>query len=60
VSMREVLDQILQRQDPAVKKVIFDVLVAEQEKIDMHTPQGIYRDIHKAIDDQVRREERGR
>jgi hypothetical protein len=58
MSMREVLEQILDRQDPAVRRVIFDVLMAEQEKIDMERPHGIYRDVHKAIDEQVRREER--
>lgn len=57
MSMRQVLDQIMERQDPAVKRVIYDVLMAEQEKVDMDNPMGIYRDVRKAIDDQVRREE---
>ena len=58
MSMREVLEQILDRQDDAVRRVMLDVLRAEQEKIDMDNPVGIYNDLHRAIDDQVRREEK--
>lgn len=58
MSMREVLSQILDRQDDAVKKVMLEVLRAEQEKIDMDRPVGIYNDLQRAIDEQVRREER--
>lgn len=58
MSMREVLEKVLSKYDPAVRRVIADVLDAEQQKIDMELPQGIHRDIQKAIDDQVRREER--
>lgn len=57
MSMREVLNQILDRQDDAVKKVMLEVLRAEQEKIDMDSPVGIYNDLQRAIDEQVRREE---
>jgi hypothetical protein len=57
MSLRDALTQITQRYEPAVKNVIRDVLLAEQEKIDMQLPHGIHRDVAKAIDDQVRREE---
>ena len=57
MSLREVLEEVLDDQDDAVRRVIYDVILAEQQKIDMEKPHGIYRDIHKAIDDQVRHEE---
>lgn len=60
MSLREVLEEVLDGQDDAVRRVIYDVIIAEQQKIDMEKPHGILRDLHRAIDDQVRREEQGR
>ena len=55
--MGKVLEEVLKDQPDATRQVIYDVLKAEQNKIDMVTPSGILKDIQKAIDDQVRREE---
>lgn len=55
--MGKVLEDILKDQPDATRQVIYDVLKAEQSKIDMVTPTGILKDIQKSIDDQVRREE---
>jgi hypothetical protein len=55
--MGKVLEEVLKEQPDAIRQVIYDVLKAEQNKIDMTTPTGILKDVQKAIDDQVRREE---
>jgi hypothetical protein len=55
--MGKVLEEVLKDQPDATRQVIYDVLKAEQNKIDMINPAGILKDIQKAIDDQVRREE---
>ena len=55
--MGKVLENILKDQPDATRQVIYDVLKAEQSKIDMEKPAGILKDIQKAIDDQVRREQ---
>jgi hypothetical protein len=55
--MGKVLEEVLKDQPDATRQVIYDVLKAEQNKIDMVNPAGILKDIQKAIDDQVRREE---
>lgn len=55
--MGKVLEEVLKDQPDATRQVIYDVLKAEQNKIDMVTPTGILKDIQKSIDDQVRREE---
>jgi hypothetical protein len=55
--MGKVLEEILKDKPDATRQVIYDVLKAEQNKIDMATPTRILQDVQKAIDDQVRREE---
>ena len=55
--MGKVLENILKDQPDATRQVIYDVLKAEQSKIDMEKPAGILKDVQKAIDDQVRREQ---
>jgi hypothetical protein len=55
--MGKVLEEVLKDQPDATRQVIYDVLKAEQNKIDMVTPTRILQDVQKAIDDQVRREE---
>lgn len=55
--MGKVLEAVLKDQPDATRQVIYDVLKAEQNKIDMVNPAGILKDVQKAIDDQVRREE---
>lgn len=55
--MGKVLEAVLKDQPDATRQVIYDVLKAEQSKIDMANPSGILKDVQKAIDDQVRREE---
>ncbi len=55
--MGKVLEEVLKDQPDATRQVIYDVLKAEQNKIDMVTPAGILKDVQRAIDDQVRREE---
>ena len=55
--MGKVLEDLLKDKPDATRHVIYDVLKAEQNKIDMATPSGILKDIQRAIDDQVRREE---
>jgi hypothetical protein len=55
--MSKVLEGVLKDQPDATRQVIYDVLKAEQNKIDMVTPTRILQDVQKAIDDQVRREE---
>jgi len=55
--MGKVLEAVLKDQPDATRQVIYDVLKAEQSKIDMVNPSGILKDVQKAIDDQVRREE---
>lgn len=60
MKLRELLQEVLEAQEPGVKQVVYDVLVAEQQRIDMEKPRGIIRDVEKAIDDQVRREEASR
>jgi len=55
--MGKVLEEVLKDKPDATRQVIYDVLKAEQNKIDMVTPTRILQDVQKAIDDQVRREE---
>lgn len=55
--MGRVLEEVLKDQPDTTRQVIYDVLKAEQNKIDMTSPAGILKDVQKAIDDQVRREE---
>lgn len=55
--MGKILEEILKDEPDATRQVIYDVLKAEQNKIDMLSPAGILKDVQKAIDDQVRREE---
>ena len=55
--MNRVLEDVLKDQPDATRQVIYDVLKAEQNRIDMVTPTGIIKEVQKAIDDQVRREE---
>jgi hypothetical protein len=55
--MNRVLEDVLKDQPDATRQIIFDVLKAEQAKIDMTNPAGILKDVQKAIDDQARREE---
>ena len=55
--MGKVLEEVLKDKPDATRQVIYDVLKAEQNKIDMATPTRILQDVQKAIDDQVRREE---
>jgi hypothetical protein len=55
--MGKVLEEVLKDQPDATRQVIYDVLKAEQNKIDMVNPAGILKDVQRAIDDQVRREE---
>jgi hypothetical protein len=55
--MGKVLEEVLKDQPDATRQVIYDVLKAEQNKIDMVNPAGILKDVQKAVDDQVRREE---
>jgi hypothetical protein len=55
--MGKVLEDILKDKPDATRQVIYDVLKAEQNKIDMANPTRILQDVQKAIDDQVRREE---
>lgn len=57
MKMRELLVEVLEAQEPGVRQVVHDVLVAEQQRIDMEKPHGIMREVEKAIDDQARREE---
>lgn len=57
MKMHELIQEVLGGQEPGVRQVVYDVLVAEQQKIDMEKPQGVMREVEKAIDDQVRREE---
>jgi len=60
MKLRELLEEVLEAQEDAVKQVLHDVLLAEQQRIDMERPRGIIRDVEKAIDDQARREEASR
>jgi hypothetical protein len=55
--MGKVLEEVLKDQPDATRQVIYDVLKAEQSRIDMVNPAGILKDVQRSIDEQVRREE---
>ncbi len=53
-NMENKVEKFLQTLPPAVNKVINRVLEVELEKLDMKRPQGIKREIHRIIQEEVR------
>lgn len=60
MGVHEILMEFLQDEDPVIKSLLADVIVAEQHKIDMQRARGIKEEIKNFIDAQVRLEERDR
>jgi hypothetical protein len=58
MGVREIQQEFLKTVDPAVREILSEVLMAEQARIDMKTPQGIKIEIKNIIDAQVKAEER--
>jgi len=51
---REEVDRILKELSPEEQQLLVRVIEAEQAKIHMSSPHGIYEDIRKAIEETIR------
>ncbi len=57
--IREKISQLLQNFDPDVRKVVESVIQVEYIRLETKTPRGIYDDIRKIIEQEVKRNETG-
>lgn len=57
--VREKISQLLKDFDSDVQKVVESVIQAEYFRLDTKKPRGIYDDIRKIIEQEVKRDETG-
>lgn len=57
--IREKISQLLQNFDPDVRKVVENVIQTEYIRLETKKPRGIYDDIRKIIEQEVKRNETG-
>ena len=57
--IRERISQLLKDFDSDVQKVVESVIQAEYFRLDTKRPRGIYNDIRKIIEQEVKRDETG-
>ena len=57
--IRERISELLNEYDSDVQKVVERVIQAEYFRLDTKTPRGIYDDIRKIIEHEVKRDETG-
>ena len=57
--IREKISQLLQNFDSDVRQVVESVIQAEYSRLETKKPRGIYDDIRKIIEQEVKRNETG-